>query len=308
MKYSDIEKVLAIYEERSFTAAAKRLYMTQPAVSQNISQLEKELNVLLFIRDKGKVVPTAACETLVSYASQIQSLWQDMEKEMSSYRSDYALHIGTTSFFFRFLSYKMDALFGTKKSELQYTIIEDSAGNIERMTYEGKLDFCFTRAPLHVTSLKFEPFFTEEILFALPYNHPVCQQYPSSEIDPYPIIDLSVFKNSNFVMVNNVRITPLCYKLCESAGFVPKITMQPASWEHVIMGIRTGRGVGFLSNLHIKKGINTDLRFFHIGSVSAKLEHVVAYRSAYDFTPAAKEFIQSFRSYVRSSLESFDTP
>ena len=37
MKYTDLEKVLAIYEERSFTAAAKRLYLTQPAISQNIA-------------------------------------------------------------------------------------------------------------------------------------------------------------------------------------------------------------------------------------------------------------------------------
>lgn len=305
MKYSDLEKVLAIYEERSFTAAAKRLFLTQPAISQNIAQLEKELNVLLFVRDNGRIIPTPACEAFVSYASQIRELWKGLEKEMKTHQPDHILHIGTTSFFFRFLSYKTEALFGTQKPEFQYTIIEDTAGNVERMTHEGKLDFCFTRAPLHQTALKFEPFFTEEILFALPADHPVCQQYPSSEENPYPTIDLSAFKFSNFVMVNNTRITPLCYKMCENAGYMPKITMQPVSWEHVIMGIRTGRGVGFLSNLHIKKGDNTDLRFFHIDSDLAKLEHVVAYRSSYDLSPDARHFINSFRTYVRSSLASF---
>ena len=210
MKYSDLEKVLAIYETRSFTAAAKRLYLTQPAISQNISQLEKELNVLLFVRDNGKIIPTPACEAFVSYASQIRELWNGLEKEMKTYHPDHLLHIGTTSFFFRFLSYKAEAIFGAQKPEFQYTIIEDAAGNVERMTHEGKLDFCFTRAPLHQTGLKFEPFFTEEILFALPADHPVCQQYPATEENPYPVIDLSVFKGCNFVMVNNTRITPLC--------------------------------------------------------------------------------------------------
>lgn len=305
MKYSDLQKVLEIYKTRSFTAAAKQLYLTQPAISQNISQLEKELNVLLFVRDNGRVIPTAACETFVAYASQIQDLWKELEKEMAVYQANHTLRIGTTSFFFRFLSYKAERIFSTKKPDFQYTIIEDSAGNVERMTYEGKLDFCFTRAPLHHTSLKFEPFFTEEILFALPADHPICQQYPSSEQNPYPTVDLAAFRSCNFVMVNNIRITPLCYKMCENAGYVPSVTMQPASWEHVIMGIRTGRGVGFLSNLHIKRGDNADLRFFHIQSDLAKLEHIIAYRSSYDLNPDARSFINSFREYVRSSLTSF---
>lgn len=305
MKYSDLEKVLAIYEERSFTAAARRLYLTQPAISQNIAQLEKELNVLLFVRDNGKIIPTQACETYVSYASQIRDLWQKLEKEMKAHQPDHILHIGTTSFFFRFLSYKSEAMFGSRKPDFQYTIIEDSAGNVERLTQEGKMDFCFTRAPLHQTGLKFEPFFTEEILFALPADHPVCQHYPASRENPYPTIDLAEFRDSNFVMVNNARITPLCYKICEHSGYMPRITMQPVSWEHVIMGIRTGRGVGFLSNLHIKKDDNADLRFFHINSDLAKLEHVVAYRSSYDLSSDARAFIDSFRKYVRDSIASF---
>ena len=305
MKYTDLIKVLAIYEERSFTAAAKRLYMTQPAISQNISQLEKELNILLFVRENGKVTPTPACEKFVDYARRIRILWQDMEKELESYRPDNQLHIGTTSFFFRFLSYKSEALFSQQPMEMQYTIIEDTAGNIERLTHEGKLDFCFTRGPLQQTALKSEPFFTEEILFALPADHPVCERYPVTEQNPYPVIDLGEFRFSDFVMVNNPRITHLCHKMCESAGYQPKITMRPVSWEHVIMGIRTGRGVGFLSNLHIKKGDNADLRFFHIDSELAKLEHVVAYRSSYDLNPDARRFINSFRTYVRNELQSF---
>lgn len=303
MKYTDLLKVLAIYEERSFTAAAKRLYLTQPAISQNITQLEKELNVLLFIRDNGRITPTPACEKFVLYAYHIVEQWQALEKEMKAYRPDNELHIGTTSFFFQFLAYKTEAMFVNQPMELKYTIIEDTAANIERLVNEGKLDFCFTRVPLHLSTLKFEPFFTEEIVLALPADHPVCQRYPATASDPYPVINLEEFRFSDFVMVNNPRISPLCYKMCEAAGYQPRITMQPTSWEHVIMGIRTGRGVGFVSNLHIKRGDSDDLRFFHIDSEFTKMEHVVAYRSTYDLTADARQFINSFRNYVQKNLE-----
>jgi len=303
MKYSDLQTVLAIYQEKSFTAAANRLYISQPAISQSVAHLERELNLLLFVRNKGTVTPTPACERFVAYAADIVDLWKRLEKEMTLHRPDNMLQIGTTSFFFRFLTHRIDTLFGSDHKGLQYNIVEDTADRIERMTQEGKLDFCFTRASLDQTSLRCEPFFTEEILFALPADHPACQRYPATDESPFPYIDLEEFRFSDFVMVNNPRISPLCMKMCEEAGYRPKITLQPISWEHVLMGIRTGRGVGFLSNLHIKKEGNEDLRFFRIDSPLAKMEQVVAYRSSYHMSSQARYFIDSFREYVLNSIE-----
>ena len=305
MKYSDLRKVLAIYEEQSFTAAARRLYISQPALSQNIAQLEHELGVLLFVRESGRVSPTPACEQFVSYATRIQELWQQLETEMHALGADDFLRIGTTSFFFRFLSHRTEALFAGKQLAFQYNIIEDSARNIERMTSEGKLDFCFTRAPLYYSSLRTEPLFIEEIFLALPADHPACASIPPEGNNPFPFIDLAAFRQSDFVMVNNPRITPLCLQMCERAGYSPRIALQPSTWEHVIMGIRSGSGVGFLSNLHIDRENNAGLRFFRIRSDLAKLQHVVAWRSSYTFSPGARTFIDSFRSYVQSSLHSF---
>ena len=305
MKYSDLVTVLTIYQEHSFTAAANKLYISQPAISQIVAHLEKELNLLLFVRNKGEITPTPACERFVAHAADIIDQWKRLEKEMKLFRPDNILQIGTTSFFFRFLSYKTEALFSSDHRELQYNIIEDTAKNIEQMTHEGKLDFCFTRAPLHQSSLKCEPLFTEEILFVLPASHPICQQYPSAEREPVPVINLTDFRFSDFIMVNNARITPLCQRMCENAGFQPKITVSPVTWEHVLMGIRSGLGVGFLSNLHIKKDASADLRFFHIDSPLAKMEHVVAYRTSYHLGSQARYFIDSFRTYVQNSIESF---
>lgn len=304
MKYSDIRTILAIYEERSFTAAAKRLFISQPAVSQIVSQLEKELNLLLFVRNNGEIIPTEACETFVHTAREIVDLWQNLEKEMSSYNSEHLLRIGTTSFFFQFFSFDSKSTLAQQYPDIEYNIniIEDTASNIERLTYDGQLDFCFTRLPLHQSTLKYEPLFTEEILFAVPVDHPVCKRFAANASGSFSVIDLKEFRSSDFIMVNNPRITPLCHKMCEAAGYRPKTVMQPVSWEHVISGIRSGRGVGFLSNLHIKKEYSDKLRYFHIDSKYATMEQVVAYRSTYRISNKARYFIDSFREFVQHSL------
>jgi DNA-binding transcriptional LysR family regulator len=57
-----IQVFVATYEERSFTAAAKREHATQSGVSQHVRKLEDRLGVKLFSRDRGKVLPTPAGE------------------------------------------------------------------------------------------------------------------------------------------------------------------------------------------------------------------------------------------------------
>jgi DNA-binding transcriptional LysR family regulator len=58
--FRDIRLFVAAYEERSFTAAAKRENATQSGVSQHIRKLEESLRVKLFVRSKGRVEPTPA--------------------------------------------------------------------------------------------------------------------------------------------------------------------------------------------------------------------------------------------------------
>lgn len=62
MELRDIRFVSALAEYRNFSRAAEALYISQPALSKIIRQLENELGVSLFVRKKNDVMPTAACE------------------------------------------------------------------------------------------------------------------------------------------------------------------------------------------------------------------------------------------------------
>ena len=66
---------LSVVEEGGFTAAAKRLGISQPAVSQNISELEKALSVKLFRRRKGGVDLTLEGEVFLSCARKLDSMY-----------------------------------------------------------------------------------------------------------------------------------------------------------------------------------------------------------------------------------------
>lgn len=56
----DLRIFVCAYEERSFTAAAQRVHATQSGVSQHVKQLESQLGVALFLRERGRIRPTPA--------------------------------------------------------------------------------------------------------------------------------------------------------------------------------------------------------------------------------------------------------
>lgn len=58
MNFQHFEYILILAEEKSFSKAADRLFMTQSALSQYVRKLEKQLNITLFDRKNGPVTPT----------------------------------------------------------------------------------------------------------------------------------------------------------------------------------------------------------------------------------------------------------
>ena len=73
----------AVAKQSSFTKAAETLFMTQPAVTFQIKQLEEHFNTRLFDRGHGKISLTAAGEVVLEYAERILSLSAELDTRIS---------------------------------------------------------------------------------------------------------------------------------------------------------------------------------------------------------------------------------
>ncbi|MCE3000340.1 MAG: LysR family transcriptional regulator [Betaproteobacteria bacterium] len=69
----------AVARQLSFTKAAEQLFMTQPAVTFQIKQLEEHLNTRLFERNHGRIALTPAGELVMGYAEKILALSEELE-------------------------------------------------------------------------------------------------------------------------------------------------------------------------------------------------------------------------------------
>ena len=88
---------LKVAEYLNFTKAAEALYMTQPAVSQQIKQLEEEVDAKVFIRNKNGLILTQQGEIVLKYARRQKALYEKMLLELQNSEKNFGpLRIGIT--------------------------------------------------------------------------------------------------------------------------------------------------------------------------------------------------------------------
>ncbi|MBP7335703.1 LysR family transcriptional regulator [Niveispirillum sp.] len=88
MKLSHLRNVVAIVERGSLRAAAKHLGLAQPAMSRSIRELEQELGVVLFERNKFGMAPTPAGEVFLRRARSVQADLQRGLDEIAQFKGD----------------------------------------------------------------------------------------------------------------------------------------------------------------------------------------------------------------------------
>ncbi|GHN17884.1 hypothetical protein ME796_06500 [Lactobacillus delbrueckii] len=86
MYNSELDTFLAVAEAGSFSKAAKKLYISTPAVVQQMNLLEKRLNVQLFVRNTHGVTLTPAGIKFIQWSRQIIFDCQQAEKELGKYQ------------------------------------------------------------------------------------------------------------------------------------------------------------------------------------------------------------------------------
>ncbi|HJC56009.1 MAG TPA: LysR family transcriptional regulator [Candidatus Eisenbergiella intestinipullorum] len=86
----------AAAQKENFTEAAGELFMTQPAVSRAILELEQEAGTALFVRLPNRVSLTPAGRRLLKRSGELLSLYREVEKELGELEERAAVHIGSS--------------------------------------------------------------------------------------------------------------------------------------------------------------------------------------------------------------------
>ncbi len=139
----------------SFTKAAEQLYMTQPAVTFQVKQLEEHFNTRLFERSHGRISLTPAGELALDYAERILNLTAEMEARISELTGQVSgpLLIGASTTIAEYMLPRLLGEFKQKHPDTQARLTVANSETIERKVADHTLDIGLIEAPSHLANL-----------------------------------------------------------------------------------------------------------------------------------------------------------
>jgi LysR family nitrogen assimilation transcriptional regulator len=180
--FRDIRLFVAAYEERSFTAAARRENATQSGVSQHIRKLEDTLRVKLFVREKGRVEPTPAGDSYYRHCIDLLNIDARAFAAMSHHRAGLQgnIVIGLMPTMTRCALAQALARFIDSHPNAVVRVVEGYSAALTEQVLAGQLDFAVVPAFSGAPGLRSRLYLrTPELLVSsrrsgLPHLAPTC--------------------------------------------------------------------------------------------------------------------------------------
>jgi DNA-binding transcriptional LysR family regulator len=309
MDLRSLRYFVAVAEELNFSRAAGRMYLSQPALSQQIRKLERELGVSLFRRTRNQVELTEAGRVLLSGARRVLVLVEQTARGVREVGGAEAHHLRVG--FPEYANYTpvADAL-QTFRRRYPYVELEEHETFTLQETLQqidklrgGTLDLGFMLRPEEDESIALEHILDIELVAALPEGHPLAGR------DVIPMGELS----DDRLILFSRGFHPRCYDYvvgcCREAGFEPKVVQrkepQLYSGATTYRMVDSGIGVGIVAKPVVSGYKHYDVIFKPLRDPAPSLDLVAAWRRE-DFAPNLQAFMEVVRELApdgRSALE-----
>lgn len=282
MELRHLRYFVAVAEELNFSRAAGCLYLSQPALSQQIRKLEESLGVKLFNRTKRQVELTEAGEVLLEGARRALMQIENSvraAREVGGAKSyhlrvsfpEYANHTAVADILQTFQRRYPHV----ELEEHEMFTIQQTLQQVVELR-EGRLDAGFLLAPVGDDALSTKHVLDIELVAALPEAHPLAAN------DELP---MSVLADERIILFSR-RFHPYCYdyvvRCCEEAGFEPDVVQrnepQLYSGATTYRMVASGVGIGIVARPVVSPSRLPGVVFRTLREPSPVLELAVAWR------------------------------
>ena len=221
MNNKQLQYAIALSKSLNFSAVAEEFGISQPALSKQISNLEKTLGTELFDRTKTPIAITPAGEYFLSEAQELLYKEEQLYKSMDDFKSGKKgrLTIGVSPFRALYLMPELCKKLREKFPDLVINLQEEASNKLRAKASEGKYDFAIVNLPVDDSALDIIPIEHDTLVLVVPKA--MTGHNESKELD------FKACKDIPFVVVGqNQEMRTLFDKLCAESDFKPKIAME----------------------------------------------------------------------------------
>lgn len=315
MTSQQIEYVLTLAEQGSFSKAARRLSVTQPSLSQYIINIENQLGTQLFDRSSSPIRLTAAGQAYVRTAAQIKALEENLHNEisdMSDLRTG-SLRIGSTIFRASCMLPRSITEFCHRYSGVNVSVTEAGSQQLLEYVLSGEIDLIVGAGNFDPKLFEAEPLADERLLLAVPHGSELVGKLAATTLTAEDIRSSSM----KFLTAKPVELPQLAGEkmiVCDdggeftvekidgifsTVGMTPHYALKVRSVESAFAFVMAQFGSAFLPDSLVRFGdVSRHPVYYVLPDALAKTDISLVYRKSGYLTKAAREYALLLKQLV----------
>lgn len=258
MEFNQLESFIYVVNLKSFSKAAEKLFLTQPAVSNNVQNLEKELETVLINRNYKKITVTEEGELLYSYAVNMLNMRDKATYEIGKLKGSICgnLEISSSTIPEQYILPRYLRDFSIKYPDITFTLNHGDSKKVVDDVLKGYTNYGITGAIYESKQLEYIPFYEDRIVLAVPNTG-------KYHWDDYEEIDMDLLKKEKLILREEGSGTrKILEKNLEDADMnVSSLNMISAveSNETIKKMVELDMGISFMSEIAIENEIRLKL-------------------------------------------------
>ena len=293
-----IEYFVAISETLNFRAAARRLSVSQPTMTNQIAALEDALGSQLFERSRGGTVLTPLGRELLPNARRILEEFQGLVDQAQSISRGPGgtYRLGVTPTLGPYLLPHILPALHRRYTALKLSVREDAPRDLEVELATGKHDLILTPLPIDDSRLTVVPLFREPLKLILPADHRLAERMHINRRDLEGESILTIEEHHHF----HRQIEQLCSRL----GAQLRRDYEGTSLDTLRHMVVMGMGVAFLPSLYIRSEIHRprELRVATVRGEVIERTHALAWRASSPARQLFRQIADEIRTLVAQDL------
>ena len=262
MDLGQLRYFLKIVEHESFTRAAKDCSVSQPALSQQIAKLEKELGQPLFERQGRTIRMTTCGQILQKQAEKILHLVNDTRRQITDDGQTGKICISSIPTIGPYFLPELLKNVGSQFPQARFEINEDVTEDLVRKCSNGEVDIGVLALPVSAKYLTIEPMFEEELLLAMAVDHPLANK---------PEITVDDIRDEPFVQLGEAHcLVDSIESFCNRQRFQPVSTCRIQQMVTVQRLVALGHGISFVPKMATDESSSEGLVYRSVKGVPPK--------------------------------------
>jgi DNA-binding transcriptional LysR family regulator len=309
----EMKYVYTVYKCRSFSEAARKLYITQPALSLAVRRAEEALGEQIFDRSARTLTLTEAGELYIRKYYEIRDLENELHQQVSDLSTllSGTVHIGGTNYFNSYILPPVITAFHTAYPGIRIELTEAGSYELPGLLKENRIDLTFLSGLSAKDPYIRIPCFTDTVLLCVPKAFPLSEQLEKAALTNLDVLagrhlredtdalPVSLFKEYPLILLSKGNnLYERCMKMFAAEEMKPQVVMtisQLATAWHLAC---EGLAATFISDHLVMPGSDSVL-FFKINSEHAERKFDLIMSERRYISHAMKAFADTFTDYYR---------